>query len=211
MVLTDKDGNTETRTANAVVFAVGARPNMNSFPGCNEFCISSDDIFLMEKPPGKTLVVGASVIALEFSGFLSGMGFDTTVMVRSILLRGYDQECAEKIGDFMKRHHTKFIRPTTPEKAIKTDDGKIRIFYKNPSNAEEMLTEDFDTVVVCIGRNADLSNTGVPELCKMSDKGKVVADDHCRTSIPSVYAIGDCVHDRIELTPAAILDGRLLA
>ena len=44
----------------------------------------------MTKPPGKSLVIGASYVALECSGFLTAFGFDTTVMVRSILLRGFD-------------------------------------------------------------------------------------------------------------------------
>lgn len=72
--LVTPDGNVERKTANSIVVAVGARPNMYSFPGCNEHCISSDDLFGMDKPPGKTLVVGGSVIALEVGGFLTGMG-----------------------------------------------------------------------------------------------------------------------------------------
>ena len=59
-------------------------------PGAREFGISSDDVFLMPKAPGKTLVVGASYVALECAGFLKSLGYDTTVMVRSILLRGFD-------------------------------------------------------------------------------------------------------------------------
>jgi thioredoxin reductase (NADPH) len=61
-------------------------------PGAREFGITSDDLFSLAKPPGKTLLVGASYIALECAGFLNGLGFDTTVMVRSILLRGFDQQ-----------------------------------------------------------------------------------------------------------------------
>jgi len=44
----------------------------------------------MQTPPGKTLVVGASYVALECAGFLNAMGYETSVMVRSILLRGFD-------------------------------------------------------------------------------------------------------------------------
>jgi pyruvate/2-oxoglutarate dehydrogenase complex dihydrolipoamide dehydrogenase (E3) component len=54
----------------------------------------------MQKKPGKTLVVGASYVALECAGFLAGIGFDVTVMVRSILLRGFDQQMAELIVIF---------------------------------------------------------------------------------------------------------------
>ena len=60
-------------------------------PGAKEYGITSDDIFSLPAPPGKTLVVGASYVALECAGFLAGLGFDVTVMVRSILLRGFDQ------------------------------------------------------------------------------------------------------------------------
>ena len=69
----------------------GGRPRYPDIPGAKEFGITSDDLFFMEKPPGRTLVVGASYVALECAGFLAGLGFHTTCMVRSILLRGFDQ------------------------------------------------------------------------------------------------------------------------
>ena len=49
------------------------------------------------------------------SGFLAGLGLDTTVMVRSILLRGFDQQIAEMIGTYMEEHGVKFVRPCVPE------------------------------------------------------------------------------------------------
>jgi len=93
------NGKTLTKTARYIVVSVGGRPNMNTFPGCREHCLSSDDIFSLPTGPGKTLVVGASYIGLECGGFLTGMGYQVDVMVRSILLRGFDQECANKIGE----------------------------------------------------------------------------------------------------------------
>ena len=62
-------------------------------PGAKEYGITSDDLFSLPAPPGKTLIVGASYVALECAGFLAGLGFDVTVMVRSILLRGFDRVC----------------------------------------------------------------------------------------------------------------------
>ena len=59
-------------------------------------------MFSLEKSPGKTLCVGASYVSLECAGFLNGLGYDTTVMVRSILLRGFDQDMAERIGKHME-------------------------------------------------------------------------------------------------------------
>ena len=62
-----------------------------NIPGAAEYGITSDDIFSLATSLGKTLVVGASYVALECAGFLAGLGFDVTVMVRSIFLRGFDQ------------------------------------------------------------------------------------------------------------------------
>jgi pyruvate/2-oxoglutarate dehydrogenase complex dihydrolipoamide dehydrogenase (E3) component len=83
-------GKIETVTAEKIVVAVGGRPSYPDIPGDKEFGITSDDVFSLKKAPGKTLVVGASYVALECAGFLSAFGYDTTVMVRSILLRGFD-------------------------------------------------------------------------------------------------------------------------
>ncbi len=73
-----------------IVIAVGGRPKPLDCPG-GELAISSDDIFMKPDAPGKTLVVGASYVALECAGFLTGLGFEVVVAVRSILLRGFDQ------------------------------------------------------------------------------------------------------------------------
>ena len=99
--------------ARRVVIAVGGRPTPLAIPG-GELALSSDDLFSLKRAPGRTLVVGASYVALECAGFLAGLGYDTTVMVRSILLRGFDQQIAEKIGADMEAKGVKFIRPVRP-------------------------------------------------------------------------------------------------
>ena len=77
-----------------IVVAVGGRPSYLGVPGDVECCISSDDIFSLDHSPGKTLIIGASYIALECAGFLHGLGLPVTLMVRSIFLRGFDQDIA---------------------------------------------------------------------------------------------------------------------
>ena len=47
----------------------------------HELCITSDDLFSLPAAPGKSLVVGASYVALECAGFLTGLQYDTTVMI----------------------------------------------------------------------------------------------------------------------------------
>eukprot|EP01090_Pellita_catalonica_P014947 TRINITY_DN391_c0_g1_i3.p1 TRINITY_DN391_c0_g1~~TRINITY_DN391_c0_g1_i3.p1 ORF type:complete len:278 (+),score=57.01 TRINITY_DN391_c0_g1_i3:39-836(+) len=103
---TDRAGDKFFVTGEKFLIAVGGRPSYpRNTPGA-EKCITSDDLFSMEKAPGKTLVVGASYVALECAGFLAGLGYDTTVMVRSIFLRGFDQQIAEQIGKYMGEHGT---------------------------------------------------------------------------------------------------------
>lgn len=88
--LVNNKGEESEVTADKIVIATGGRPSYPGIPGDKEFGITSDDIFSLKKAPGKTLVVGASYVALECAGFLTAFGYDTTVCVRSILLRGFD-------------------------------------------------------------------------------------------------------------------------
>jgi len=123
-------GKIETVTAKDIVIATGGRPTYPGIPGDKEFGITSDDMFMLNKPPGKTLVVGASYVALECAGFLSAFGYDTSVMVRSIFLRGFDQQMADKIAQHMAVYHTKFIRSATPSKLERPDpNGPIHVTY----------------------------------------------------------------------------------
>jgi len=80
----DKKGKETKITADAFVIATGGRPKYPDIPGAVEHCITSDDVFAMKTPPGRTLVIGASYVALECAGFISGLGFDTTVMMIDI-------------------------------------------------------------------------------------------------------------------------------
>ena len=66
---------------------------------CEKYALTSDDIFLRKKEPGKTLVVGGSYTALECAGFLSCFGYKVTLMTRNEYLRGFDKEMVEMIKD----------------------------------------------------------------------------------------------------------------
>ena len=69
----NKKGVAKTVTAEKFILATGGRPKYPDIPGAREFGITSDDIFSLQKSPGKTLLVGASYIALECAGFLKGV------------------------------------------------------------------------------------------------------------------------------------------
>lgn len=95
----DSSGQRGVIAARAVIIATGGRPFLPSdeaTPGVKKFAISSDDIFSLNRSPGKTLVVGAGYIALECAGFLSGLGYPVSVGIRSIALRNFDRQCVDK-------------------------------------------------------------------------------------------------------------------
>mmetsp|Transcript_45129 Transcript_45129/g.51842 ORF Transcript_45129/g.51842 Transcript_45129/m.51842 type:complete len:508 (+) Transcript_45129:230-1753(+) len=205
-----KKGIEKTLTAEKIVVAVGGRPHALNCPG-GELSISSDDIFAKKTAPGKTLVVGASYIALECAGFLAALGYDTTVMVRSILLRGFDRDMADKVGAFMEKHKVKFIRGAVPSKLEQVEeDGKTRIKVTYKAGDEE-LSEVYDTVLTAIGRRID-TDIGLKELgVQVKPNGKVEVNEQEQTAVENVYAIGDAIERGLELTPVAIMAGRLLA
>eukprot|EP01097_Dermamoeba_algensis_P007424 TRINITY_DN4682_c0_g1_i1.p1 TRINITY_DN4682_c0_g1~~TRINITY_DN4682_c0_g1_i1.p1 ORF type:complete len:559 (-),score=157.55 TRINITY_DN4682_c0_g1_i1:309-1892(-) len=214
---TDKKGKKTKYTARRFVIAVGGRPTYPNIPGAKEFGITSDDIFSLGTPPGKTCVVGASYVALECAGFLQGLGYPVTVLVRSILLRGFDQDIAEKIGDYMKREGVKIVRPAVPSQVEKLPSGKLKVTWTDPSNPNsEAISDEFDTVLFAVGRSPETHRLGLDQLgfdMKQIEKdgGKLQTTPDERTCVPHIYAIGDVRKGQLELTPLAIESGVLLA
>jgi len=215
------DGTSQNITSRYIVVAVGGRPYKLGCEG-EEHAISSDDLFSLKKSPGKTLVVGASYVALECGGFLKGIGFDTTIMVRSILLRGFDQECGNRIADYMKSTGIKMIRSATVSNITPTADGRLQVTWaKNDSARGRHLRpqghdghEVFDTVLSAIGRYIDTEGLNLKSVgVKVNNKGEIISGPNGKesTNVPSIFALGDCLENVPELTPVAIQAGKYLA
>eukprot|EP00743_Colponemidia_sp_Colp-15_P001134 GILK01001246.1.p1 GENE.GILK01001246.1~~GILK01001246.1.p1 ORF type:complete len:544 (-),score=53.31 GILK01001246.1:1104-2597(-) len=207
-----KNGQTQTKTARYVLIAVGGRPSFADIEGAAECTVSSDDIFTLARPPGKTLVVGGSYVALECGGFLSGLGYDTTVMIRSIPLRGFDQDMAGRIVDYMEQHNTRFIRGCVPLKFEKTAGDRVKVTYQCQNL--DTTTAEFDTVLLAVGRKPETSTLALEKagVYIHPATGKVVGLHNGEaTNVDNIFAIGDCLHGKPELTPVAIQAGRVLA
>lgn len=210
---TNRRGKETVLTADKIIIAVGERPRYLDIPGGRDLCVTSDDLFSLPYCPGKTLVIGASYVALECAGFLKGIGLDVTVMVRSIFLRGFDQQMAEKVGAYMEAHGVKFLKkcvPTKIERVSEGEPGTVRVTSQSEENGE--IVEEYNTVLVAVGRVSTTKTIGLENIGLESNKnGKITTDDNDQTSVPNVYCIGDNALDKPELTPVAIQAGRLLA
>uniref|UniRef100_A0A8C2IRR4 thioredoxin-disulfide reductase (NADPH) n=1 Tax=Cyprinus carpio TaxID=7962 RepID=A0A8C2IRR4_CYPCA len=209
----DAKGKEMKMSARNIVFATGGRPKYPTHvPGAEEFGITSDDVFWLNESPKKTLVVGASYVALECAGFLTGIGLDTTVMLRSIALRGFDQQMSGLVTDYMEAHGTKFSWKCTPKRVQKLPSGLLQVTWMD-LNTKEEHQDTFNSVLWAVGRapetkTLNLEKVGV-EINKETGKIIVAADE--ATSVPNIFAIGDIAEGRPELTPTAIKAGRLLA
>lgn len=210
--VTDKKQRVSTMTSSRFLIAVGGRPTPLTCEG-GELAISSDDVFSLPHSPGKTLCVGASYIALECAGFLAGLGMEVEVAVRSLLLRGFDRECAEKIGEYMEGHGVTFKRQVVPVKLEKVmvdgslrNNNRIRVTFSDDSQ------DVYDTVLVAIGRTADTKDLGLDQIdLSVKESNRKISTIHEQTPCANVYAVGDVVEGCPELTPVAIQAGVLLA
>ncbi|KAM4579394.1 thioredoxin reductase 2, tandem duplicate 2 [Fundulus diaphanus] len=208
-----KAGKETILTAENIVIATGGRPKYpTQIPGAAEHGITSDDIFWLKKSPGKTLVVGASYVALECAGFFTGIGLDTTVMVRSIALRGFDQQMAGLVTDYMEAYGTRFVWRSVPKRVDKLSSGALQVTWSDTETGMEHR-DTYDSVLWAVGRAPETKALGLDQLGVQLNKqtGKIVVGPDEATSVPNVYALGDISEGRPELTPTAIKAGKLLA
>ena len=217
VVLRDAKGSESAVSADHVVVAVGGRPRAPADFAGAEHCITSDDLFSLERPPKRVLVVGGGYVALESAGFLRSLGCEVTVLVRSEALRGFDAQCAALVVDAIQAEGTEVLTGCTPLDATAAADGDaISVRWKKCSGDEcELGGGEFDTVLLATGRAADTAGIGLEAAgVELDDDGCVRTHDEA-TAAPNIYALGDVAADadapRAELTPVAARAGVLLA
>ncbi|KAK0418009.1 hypothetical protein QR680_013323 [Steinernema hermaphroditum] len=214
----NKRGKIEKITADRFLVATGLRPRYPPAEGAKEYCITSDDLFSLPYNPGKTLCIGASYVSLECAGFLHGIGLDVTVMVRSILLRGFDQDIAGRIHKHMIAKGIKFesgvpIKFEQLEVPTNSKPGRVKVTSVNvlENGDKEEFVEEYNTVLIAVGRDAATDDCGFDVAdVKTSKSGKVIGRHEQSETNPYVYAIGDVLDGCPELTPVAIQAGRVL-
>uniref|UniRef100_A0A7S2ISP4 thioredoxin-disulfide reductase (NADPH) n=1 Tax=Haptolina brevifila TaxID=156173 RepID=A0A7S2ISP4_9EUKA len=175
----------------------------------------------MKSPPGKTLVVGGGYVALECAGFIHGVGYETKVMMRSVPLRGFDQQMAEHVVGHMERSGTAFIRGATPTSVELTESGRKMVRWEKVGEDGRVTSEmeEFDTVMLAVGRDPFTHKVGLDKAgVHVNANGKLPVS-HEQSNVDHIYAIGDIIDGAAlnppssltELTPVAIQAGKLLA
>jgi glutathione reductase (NADPH) len=190
--------------ADSILIASGSQPPKAMFPG-SEHCWSSDNIFTMEVLPKSLITIGGGYIGIEMSQIMVALGVKTTILVRSTMLRGVvDKELMPILQENMTKLGLDYRLNAAHEKVEKLDNGMFRVTLKDGS------TLDAEQVLSAIGRPPCVDDLGLENAGVTVNKGAVVVDEFQNTNVEGIYAIGD-VTNKINLTPVAIREGRILS
>jgi glutathione reductase (NADPH) len=188
-------------TARTLLIATGGWPWKPGIPGV-ENAITSNEAFHLEKLPRRVLIVGGGYIAVEFAGIFKGLGAEVIQAYRGpLFLRGFDDDLRAALAAEMRERGID-LRFDTTIVAIERADGSLRVRLSDGQAAE------VDQVMLATGRTPNTRGIGLEEAgVKLDRVGAVRVDPLSRSSVPSIYAIGDCTN-RMNLTPVAIAEAR---
>ncbi len=194
-----------TIRAGKILIAVGARPLMPSIEGV-EHAISSNEVFHLERMPKRIVIAGGGYIANEFAGVFHQFGAHVTLVNRSdAILRGYDEQLRDRLLQISIAKGIDFKFNATFDRIDKRDDGSLKL---SMTGCDDI---DADELLFAIGRHPNTDGLGLAELgVALGDNGEVKVDADNRTSVASIFAVGD-VTDRVQLTPVAIREGQAFA
>jgi len=186
-VKTDK-GN-QTLTAPDIILATGARAR--ELPGLEadgKRVWTYRHALVPPHMPKTLLVIGSGAIGIEFASFFNTLGSKTTVV--EVMDRVLPVEDAE-ISAFAKKAFTKqgmTIREKTTVKKLDRHADRVVAHLEHDGKTE---TVEVDTVISAVGIVGNTEGLGLEALGVRIDRTHVVTDDHCRTGVPGLWAIGD--------------------
>jgi glutathione reductase (NADPH) len=190
-----------------VLIATGGRPwrpEPQWLPGVEHTWVS-DDLFALKELPRRILIVGGGYIACEFASILRGLRVEVQLALRGELpLRGFDEEIRAGLFAALTERGI-VIRPGVSPTKIERRGAELVTHFTDGADATT------DAVLMATGRIPNTHGLGLGEVGVAEDAdGAIVVDEHFRTSVPSVYAVGDVVA-RLELTPVALAEAMVFA
>lgn len=192
-------------TAKHILIATGGWPSLPEIPGI-EHAITSNEALDLAALPERVTVIGGGYIGVEFAGIFNAAGASVRVLLRGDnVLRGFDTEIRERLAQEMEARGVDICTEVQVRSIEKKADGSLSLFL------DDDTFHDTDVVLYATGRLPASKDLGLEAVgVETRERGAIVVDEANRTSVPSIYAVGD-VTDRINLTPMAIAEGRALA
>ena len=179
-----------TYKARNIIVATGARPRV--LPGIEP---DGDRIWtyfeaMVPKAMPKSLVVmGSGAIGMEFASFYRSMGSEVTIIeLLPQILPVEDAEIAAQVKKRFEKRGIKFMTEAKVAKVEKTKDGIIAHVELKDGSKQQVKG---DRLISAVGVQCNSENLGLEKVGVKIDRGAIVVDDHGRTNVPGVWAIGD--------------------
>ena len=194
-----------TISAGKILIATGAHPFLPDVEGI-EHAITSNEVFHLETLPRRIVIAGGGYIANEFAGIFNEFGSKVTLVNRSDkILRGYDEQMRDRLLQISMTKGIEFRFNASFERIEKREDGSLLLHMSGCDPIEA------DAVMFATGRVPNTKGLGLEAVgVDLGSKGEIKVDEHSRTTVPSIFAVGD-VTDRVQLTPVAIREGHAFA
>ncbi|MET4580241.1 dihydrolipoyl dehydrogenase [Ottowia thiooxydans] len=183
----------ETLTAKQIIVATGS--SARALPGVpfdEENVLSNDGALRIGGVPKKLGLIGSGVIGLEMGSVWRRLGAEVTVLeAMPTFLGAVDEQIAKEARKAFDKQGLK-VELGVKVGEIKAAKKGVSVAYTNAKG--EAQTLDVDKLIVSIGRVPNTNGLNAEAVgLKLDDRGAIVVDDECRTSLPGVWAVGDVV------------------
>ena len=194
--VTAEDGKVEELETKNIIIATGS--DVAGIPGVKvdideKTIVSSTGALVFDKVPGSLVVVGGGVIGLELGSVWSRLGAKVTVVeYLDKVLGAMDGEVSKQFQRLMEKQGIAFKLSAKVTGVEKSSKGAKVTFEPVKGGAAETI--EADAVLIATGRRPYTDGLGLQEAgVALDERGRVATDDHWRTNVEGIYAIGDVV------------------
>jgi len=193
--------------ARHVVVATGSKPRPLALPGA-ELMITSDEVLSEERQPRAVVFVGGGVIAFEFAHVYVRAGTKVTILQDGPQFLGkFDQDMVAEIVAASRRIGID-ARADVRVKKIEATGERFRVTFVDAGKERAISA---DRVIHGAGRIADLDDLALGSGRVIAERGRILTDRHLRsTSNAAVFACGDALAGKQQLSPLATYEGQLV-
>jgi dihydrolipoamide dehydrogenase len=196
VTVTPVDGG-EGRTLQAENILIATGSDSVPLPGVEideERIVSSTGALALGEVPKRFVVVGAGYIGLEMGSVWRRLGAEVTVVeFLDRITPGMDDEVSKQLQRILSRQGLQF-RLGTKVTGAQVNGGTVTLTLEPANGGGEPETLEAEAVLVAIGRRPYTEGLGLEEVgVELDNRRRVQVDDHFRTSVPNIYAIGDVI------------------